>query len=276
METTDNAIIMLGTGYATATRCYNTCFILRTADAMLLVDAGGGNGILTQLERVGVDLSEIHDMFITHAHTDHILGAVWVVRMVASRMNAGMYSGSLTIYGHDKALKVLEWICRMTLPEKMSALLGRSIVLRELRDRDTFSVGNASFQCFDVHSTKEKQFGFRATLADGTRLACLGDEPCDDACRTLVENADWLMCEAFCLHRDRAEFKPYEKHHSTALDAGTLAEELHAKNLLLYHTEDKNLPTRKREYTAEASRNFSGSVFVPDDLESVCIGSKRS
>lgn len=53
MERQDrNQIIMLGTGYATATHCYNTCFILKTPDTMLLVDAGGGNGILNQLEEV--------------------------------------------------------------------------------------------------------------------------------------------------------------------------------------------------------------------------------
>lgn len=35
-----------------------------------------------------------------------------------------------------------------------------------------------------------------------------------------------MMCEAFCLYADRDTFKPYEKCHSTALDAGKLAEEL--------------------------------------------------
>lgn len=48
-----------------------------------------------------------------------------------------------------------------------------------------------------------------------------------------------MMCEAFCLYADRDDFKPYEKNHSTALDAGKLAEELGIKNLILYHTEEK-------------------------------------
>ena len=51
-------IIMLGTGHATVTRCYNTCFVVeRTAGGQtdrLLVDGGGGNGILLQLERAGI------------------------------------------------------------------------------------------------------------------------------------------------------------------------------------------------------------------------------
>lgn len=44
-------LLVLGTGNAGATRCYNTCFILHHGKEPLLVDAGGGNAIFTQLER---------------------------------------------------------------------------------------------------------------------------------------------------------------------------------------------------------------------------------
>ena len=74
-------LIMLGTGNATVTRCYNTCFVLQEGQSGFLVDAGGGNGILRQMELAGIRLDSIHSMYITHAHTDHILGAIWVVRM---------------------------------------------------------------------------------------------------------------------------------------------------------------------------------------------------
>ena len=44
-------IIFLGTGNALTTRCYNTCFILRSQGSQLMVDAGGGNGSnLSRLE----------------------------------------------------------------------------------------------------------------------------------------------------------------------------------------------------------------------------------
>ena len=54
---TENVITeltMLGTGNATVTRCYNTCFTIKTGKNILLVDAGGGNGILGQLEKAGI------------------------------------------------------------------------------------------------------------------------------------------------------------------------------------------------------------------------------
>lgn len=258
-------LIMLGTGNALVTRCYNTCFALRTPGACLLVDAGGGNGILRQLELAGIALGSLSAMYLTHAHTDHILGAVWVVRAVAQRV----HSGTFHVYGHDRALHVLDSICRLTLPAKVLSRIGTSILFHEVKDGDTVHVGDMELQCFDILSTKEKQFGFRATLPDGRTLACLGDEPYNDACRPYAEGSDWLMCEAFCLYRDRDTFKPYEKHHSTALEAGRLAQSLGVKNLLLYHTEDTDLPHRKAFYTAEAAQEFTGHIVVPDDLERV-------
>ena len=78
-----NQITMLGTGNATVSQIYNTCFLLQTSSTLMLVDAGGGNGILSQLKKVNVQISDIHHLFVTHAHTDHVLGVIWVIRMVA-------------------------------------------------------------------------------------------------------------------------------------------------------------------------------------------------
>jgi ribonuclease Z len=112
-----------------------------------------------------------------------------------------------------------------------------------------------------------KQFGCDALLPSGKHVVCLGDEPYNARNARYARGADWLLCEAFCLYKDRAAFRPYEKHHSTALDAGRLAQELGVHNLLLYHTEDTHLSTRKQDYTAEAASVYSGKVWVPCDLE---------
>lgn len=53
-------LTMLGTGNAAVTECYNTCFALREKDEYFLVDAGGGNGILSRLKAAGIDRKSIH------------------------------------------------------------------------------------------------------------------------------------------------------------------------------------------------------------------------
>lgn len=262
---------MLGTGNAVVTKCYNTCFAIRNNNEYMLVDAGGGNGILSQLEKAEIPVNQINSLFVTHAHTDHILGAIWIIRVIGQAIQKGDYSGTFRIYAHDKAIEVISWICRMTLPKKIVSHFGNQIILNEVKDGDIFLANDIRFQCFDVQSSKEKQFGFTALLPDGLKIACLGDEPFNEANRSVIEGSEWLMCEAFCLYRDRDIFKPYEKHHSTALDAGKLAGELQVKKLLLFHTEDKTIQTRKVEYTREAALNFSGTIFVPDDLERIII-----
>ena len=264
-------ITMLGTGNATVSQIYNTCFVLQTPSTLMLVDAGGGNGILAQLKKVNVQISDIHHLFVTHAHTDHVLGVIWVIRMVAQCKG---YEGLLHVYGNDKVMKVIKTIIDMILAKKQLAKVAERVVFHQLEDGDCFEVGDMKLECFDIQSTKEKQFGFRAELPSSSDesdkplvLACLGDEPYNEQNRRYIVGADWMMCEAFCLYADRDTFKPYEKCHSTALDAGKLAEELGVKNLILYHTEEKTLANRKENYTREAAGNFKGRIFVPDDLE---------
>ena len=106
-------------------------------------------------------------------------------------------------------------------------------------------------------------------MPDGQRVVCLGDEPYKPTSERYVKGCDWLLCEAFCMYRDRNQFRPYEKHHSTVVDAGTLAQQLGVKNLLLYHTEDTRLMSRRDNYTAEARTVYSGNIHVPMDLETI-------
>ena len=98
-------------------------------------------------------------------------------------------------------------------------------------------------------------------------MTCLGDEPFNELCYQYAVDSKWLLSEAFCFYQERDFFKPYEKHHSTVREASELAQILNIKNLILYHTEEKNLSHRKKLYTDEAKQYFNGNIFVPDDLE---------
>lgn len=210
-------------------------------------------------------------MFVTHAHTDHILGAIWVIRKIATLMSNDKYRRNFIVYGHNEVIDALRTFCRLTLPGKILKYIDERIFWGEVKDGTRKEILGLPICFFDILSTKMKQFGFRVLLPDGQVLVCLGDEPYNEACKKYVEQADWLLAEAFCLYRDREIFSPYEKHHSTALDAGRLAEALGVKHLVLYHTEDKTLAERKEAYTREASSVFTGRVYVPDDLERISL-----
>ena len=55
--TEPHTLYVFGTGNATMTRYYNTCFAIRSGEEYFMTDAGGGNGILRILEEMQVPLN---------------------------------------------------------------------------------------------------------------------------------------------------------------------------------------------------------------------------
>lgn len=268
-------LIILGTGNANATECYNTCLALRNERGYFLVDAGGGNGILVQLKKAGIQLEEIHEIFLSHEHTDHILGMVWMIRMIAAKMRQGKYEGNLDIYCHRDLVDTLSTIVQLTVQGKFVKLIGERIFLHSLEDGDVKEILGYAVRFFDIRSVKAKQYGFTLTLHSGKRLTFAGDEPYRECEYEFVKGVDWLLHEAFCLHSQAERFKPYEKCHTTVRDACRTAEELGVKNLILYHTEDENIARRKELYLLEGKPCFSGNLYVPEDLEVFELGKER-
>ena len=264
-------LYVFGTGNAQATHCYNTCFAIKDGNEFFMVDAGGGNGILGILEKMNVDMSHIHHIFVTHEHTDHILGIVWMVRMIATAMKKGKYEGELRIYCHPGLVDTISTLCRLTLQGKFYKMIGEQIFLIPVEDGETVSILDYDVTFFDILSTKAKQFGFTMNLKNGKKFTFLGDEPYQEHEEVYAKDADWLLHEAFCLYADRDKYKPYEKHHTTVKEACENGEKLGAKNLILYHTEDKNLANRRELYTAEGSLYYHGNLIVPDDLERIVL-----
>lgn len=327
---------MLGTGHALVTRYYNTCFALDDGDAgCFLVDAGGGSGILAQLDRAGVDWRRIRALFVSHAHIDHLLGAVWVLRLVCHHLNEGDYDGGLVVYGNDDVVGKLRGVAELLLrpqetrffagdgggePDEGAGGAGREaagsgraaaaggradgggcVRFVAVSDGEERSVLGRRIAFFDIRSSGARQFGFsldldaagaacapgglvaepsgcRAAGAEGRagaaprRLAFCGDEPFNEANRAMVEGAEWLVHEAFCLEADEARYDPHPINHGTVAEACEAAESLGVANLVLCHTEDDTFPHRRERYCAEGSPLFNGRLFVPDDLEAIDLG----
>jgi len=260
-------LTILGTGSAMVTRCYNTCFTLSNDKEHFLVDAGGGNTILSNLQKTGISITNIHHAFISHSHNDHITGIVWIIRAVAQQIRNEKYEGNLKIYCHRHIIEAIRTICSLILQDRFTQYIDNRILFVEIEDESIFSILGYNVKFFDIKSSKHLQFGFTTTLINDMKFTFLGDEPYREALLQYANGADYLLHEAFCLYSQKDIFHPYEKHHSTVKDACETAENLKVKNLLLYHCEDKTLPNRKSMYIEEGKKYFTGNILVPDDLE---------
>lgn len=265
-------IIVLGTGTASVIENFNTCFILEDSNKeYFLVDAGGGNRILRQLKRANINIARIHNIFISHKHIDHLFGMLWVYRSIDMAMQKGTYEGTLNIYCHDEVAKIIREQIHTLLRKEQHLYIDKRIFINVVDNHEKVKILNYELEFLDIISKSDKQYGFKTTLNNGKTLAFLGDEPLDEKLYDDVRNTDYLLHEAFCLETETEKYKPREKNHDTVKSASIKAQSIGAKNLILWHTQENLGENRKEIYTKEAKENFTGNVYVPNDLEEIIL-----
>lgn len=257
----------LGTGFAVATKCYTTCFTLSDGQEYFMIDTGGGSGVLTNLEKLNIDVAQVHHIFISHKHTDHVIGIVWMIRMIGHKIQKNAYEGNLHIYCHQSIAEGILDMCKFMLPGRLLPLFGERIIFNCLSNGLTYDILGRPTTFFDTGSTKDLQYGFKTTLHNGKTLTFLGDEPYRECSYEYAHGVDYLMHEALCLEAEETLYHPHQIAHSTVKDACEIAANLDVATVILHHTEDNILAERKARYTAEAKEYFNGQIYVPDDLD---------
>lgn len=265
-------IIALGTGTGGAIECFNTCFALEDSNQdYLLVDTGGGNRIFKQLKDAKIDLTKIHNIFISHKHIDHLLGMIWIYRTVDLAMQRGSYEGILNIYCHAEVAKIIREQVYTLLRKEQQRFLDKRIFINIVKDHEKVKVLNYELEFLDIMAKSDKQYGFKTILNNGKTLVFLGDEPLDEKLYDDVKDVDYLLHEAFCLETESDKYKPREKNHDTVKSASIKAKNVGAKNLVLWHARENLGKDRKEIYTKEAKENFKGNVYVPNDLDEIIL-----
>jgi ribonuclease Z len=94
-------IIMLGAGHGGTLDLYNTCFDIRNDIGDFLVDTGGSIEIVRRLKNINIDIKALKHIFISHSHTDHILGLIWYFKRIGRLAVNGEMSEKINIYCND-------------------------------------------------------------------------------------------------------------------------------------------------------------------------------
>lgn len=260
-------ITLLGTGHGSVTKCYNTCFTLEKNDEYFLVDTGGGNGIITNLKSANIEIKKIKNIFISHTHLDHILGAIWIIREYVRYYYRG-YEIPLNIYGNNLVIEAVKLMSKALIPEVFLKYLGTMIKFITVEDGDNVKILGNDVTFIDLNAAKVKQFGFIMKYLPNKQFVFLGDEVCNPNTEKYLQNCEWIFSDAYMAGKEAEEYNPIEKHHhSTVKFVSEMAERLHVKNVILSHSTDNNLENRKRIFTEDAKKYYKGNVFAPYDLD---------
>jgi len=242
-------LVILGSGAAlTDEHHQNTHMIVVGNDRSLLIDCGINP--FNQLRRIGLDVDSPTDMLLTHFHPDHVAGtttfllSLW---LAGRKMSLNIHGLRITLDKFKSMLKVFDWD---TLPN-FFPLNYLPVLAQEM---------TPVLECdeFRVFASPVKHIiptiGLRVDFVNSRKvLAYSSDtEPRKEVVR-LAQEADVLLHEAAGEHA----------FHSSAAQAGEIAQKAGAKELYLIH-----YPTIQFNPTSlieEARETFNGPVHLALD-----------
>lgn len=252
-------MIFLGTGSAMAEKAFNTSIaFLDESNNCFLIDAGGGNSIFYHLKKANIEMIQLKNIFITHNHTDHILGVLWIMRKFASITSDYICNFYLPESVYNDLIK----LCNITISKGQLKKALKHIKFNIIHDSETLNIGENKVTFFDTLYEKTTQFGCKIE-SNNLRIGFCGDVPLLQENFSKLKEVDILIHEALCDSINAEKHKVYKKGHSTAKDAGKIAQEILTKNLFLVHKADDYI--KSQDLYKDAMSEFNNKVIVPED-----------
>ena len=274
-------LILLGTGGGPRPRRASS------AAAQVIV-AGGqayvvdcGNGVARQLVIAGVPLASLRHIFITHHHSDH--NADYGNLMLLA-WTAGLRT-QVDTWGPPPLEKMTRLFFEMNAYdiEMRIADEGRVPLAPLVRVHESSSAGEV--MCDETlkvtsalvhHPPVVPAFGYRFDAADRS-IVISGDTSPSDELVKLAEGADVLVHDTMYLPgverlvarvpNAQALRRSILSHHTSAEDAGRVAQRAGVKTLVLSHLVPADDPEISDAMWLDAARaHFSGTVILGKDL----------
>lgn len=160
-------IYPLGVGGAFTKSNYHNNYIIHLDEKCMLIDAG--TTLRYSLPEAGFNYRDIHFIFISHLHFDHVGGLEEMVLQRYWHFEEGTHSPKkTTIIIHEKLLSSLKALLRNGL-ENQGRTVDDFCDFICLKDDGNYNIGDYRFSIFDTtnaHAEGMLSFGFKLTWND--------------------------------------------------------------------------------------------------------------
>lgn len=254
-------VIFLGTAAALPTDDRGNSALALLGDPSepgLLIDCG--DGVYRALVRAEVGPDAIGDIFITHAHIDHIGG---LPSLIESFRLAGRRR-PLRVFALPEPMMIAQRLLEVFAFELTLDAWPFPVSLTTVDEESKLSFLGAPTRLYRMrHSVPSA--GLRIELASGALAYTCDTEP-NPAIQTLGQQARILITECTTLHKNVAMARMGK--HMTALEAGQQAAECGAESLALVHLGVAEGWSAAMA-SAEAAQAFTGPIITPQDSDTL-------
>jgi len=233
-------VVFLGTGEAFGKRA-NTSILI---DDKILLDCG--NHALTQLRRLGLNLSKIEIIYISHLHADHTFGLP--AFLLASKEERR--TKDLQIFAPAGIKNYIDILLDISYKKSVDDFKFE-IKTEEIHEGETKTFRGYDFSFTEtVHSVDS----FATSITNDRKITYTSDGAHSDGLIDLSKDSDLLICEAYL------EGVP---GHSSILNAAKLARSSNSKMVALVHIFRRVDPDKEIEKTGDTFK----PILLPHDLD---------
>jgi ribonuclease Z len=281
-------VTLLGTGVPTpSAERYQAATLIEAGDKKLLVDAG--RGVSVRLWQLGIPLSAIDAVFLTHFHSDHINGLadLWATGWLPTQY--GRRQHPLAVWGPVGTSKITAGI-EQSYAQDVDIRVADEHLPREAAAFSVteFSTGGVVYQqagikvtAFEVNHGEliKPAYGYRVDYG-GHSVLISGDTKYDERIIAAAKGVDVLIHEVMSTDDRVFESAPQlvsvKDHHTMPAEAGTIFARVKPKLAVYTHIVMLSLPGIPPPPLSELVRRtrttYDGPLVVGEDLMRFEIG----
>jgi ribonuclease Z len=260
-------IILLGTGtpYPESNR-FGSAILIEAGGEKLLFDCG--RGAVIRLSEAGVNVNEIDRIFLTHLHSDHVVGLpdLWLTGWLLGRRNALRVwgpPGTSTFTKHLAEAFRFDVETRESTQQLPSS--GAEIRAHEIQQGDIYNERNIKVTAFVVdHGPVKPAFGYRVDYS-GHSAVISGDTRSSENLIHFAKGTDCLIHSAWSISSENPT-PPAMRRIASAEDAARVFTMTQPKLAVIYHYKD---PAGMEE---AIRAGYKAPFVIGKDLMTITVG----
>lgn len=258
----DISVTLLGTGSPSpALDRFGPSTLIEAGGQTFIFDAG--RGALQRLSQVGVSFGAVQAVFLTHLHSDHIVGLpdLWLTGWLVGRRDRPLRmfgpAGTTEMMAH--LTEAFRFDLRIRVEDNGRSPAGAEVQVTDIKQGVIYEAQGVRVTAFEAdHGPVSPAFGYRLDYA-GRSVVLSGDTRFSTNLIKFADQADLVIHEV----ADEGD------RHTTPQEAGKVFDRVRPKLAVYSHILYGDL----NELVARTRDTYSGPLVVGEDLMRFVVGS---
>ena len=262
-------VFLLGTGNPQPQiERFSAGILVEAGARKMLFDSGRGGTI--RLAQLGIAPGEVNPLFLTHLHSDHVVGIpdLWLTGWIRGRENPLHVFGP---EGTEEMMRHLEQAYKADIRIRLSSgtrsSKGVAVLARDIKEGVVYEEDGVKVTAFKVaHGPANPAFGYRIDYA-GRSVVLSGDTGPSENLIRFAQGVDLLIHEVSLPGTGPGAGG---STHTTPEDAGTIFTRLKPRLAVYSHIIPPSAPAER--FMVGTRKTYTGPLEMGEDLMSIEVG----